>query len=96
MVHNTIVDALARFLKDCGMDNVLSEVKYWDPARIGSDGSRRVPDVTCTSQCWWPVGAPKLAWRRPLPIGQSVSEICDMPIRMIVGRLTSSAAHNVF
>ena len=24
------------------------EVKYWDPARIGSDGSRRVPDVTCT------------------------------------------------
>ena len=48
MVHNTIVDALARFLKDCGMDNVRREVKYWDPARIGSDGSRRVPDVTCT------------------------------------------------
>ena len=30
------------------MDNVMSEVKYWDSARIGSDGSRRVPDVTCT------------------------------------------------
>ena len=48
MVHNTFVDALCRFLKDCGMDNVMSEVKYWDSARIGSDGSRRVPDVTCT------------------------------------------------
>ena len=21
--------------------------KYWDPARVGNDGSRRVPDVTC-------------------------------------------------
>ena len=48
MVHNTIVEALCRFLKDCGMDNVQAEVKYWDPARIGKDGSRRVPDVTCT------------------------------------------------
>ena len=26
-----------------------AEVKYWDPARIGTDGSRRVPDVTCTN-----------------------------------------------
>ena len=42
-----IVDALCRFLKDCGMDSVQSEVKYWDPVRIGTDGSRRVPDVTC-------------------------------------------------
>ena len=49
MVHNTIVDALCRFLKDCGMENVQAEVKYWDPARIGTDGSRRVPDVTCTN-----------------------------------------------
>ena len=50
------------------------------------------------SQCWWPVGAPKLAWQRPLPIGRSVSGICGMPIRMIVERLTicSSAAHSVF
>ena len=22
--------------------------KYWDPVRVGSDGSRRVPDVVCT------------------------------------------------
>eukprot|EP01043_Picozoa_sp_COSAG02_P008514 COSAG02_NODE_274_length_26244_cov_36.943507_12_plen_81_part_00 len=29
-------------------------------------------------------------------IGLSVSEICGMPIRMIVGRLTSSAGHSVF
>ena len=49
MVHNTIVDALCRFLKDCGMDSVQSEVKYWDPVRIGTDGSRRVPDVTCVN-----------------------------------------------
>ena len=28
MVHNTIVDALCRFLKDCGMDDVQAEVKY--------------------------------------------------------------------
>ena len=42
MVHHTFVDALCRFLKDCGMDDVMSEVKYWDPARIGSDGSSRV------------------------------------------------------
>ena len=25
-----------------------AEVKYWDPRRVGSDGSRRVPDVVCT------------------------------------------------
>ena len=29
------------------MVNVQSEVKYWDPRRVGSDGSRRVPDVVC-------------------------------------------------
>ena len=49
VVHNTVVDALCRFLKDCGMDDVQAEVKYWDPARIGTDGSWRVPDVTCTN-----------------------------------------------
>ena len=48
MAHNTIVDALCRFLKDCGMDGVQAEFKYWDPARVGKDGSRRVPDVVCT------------------------------------------------
>ena len=31
------------------MDDVQSEVKYWDPVRIGTDGSRRVPDVTCVN-----------------------------------------------
>ena len=47
LVHHTIVDALVRFLKDCGMVDVKKEFKYWDPAREGSDGSRRVPDATC-------------------------------------------------
>ena len=42
------LDALCRFLKDCGMEGVRAELKYWDPARIGKDGSRRVPDVVCT------------------------------------------------
>eukprot|EP01043_Picozoa_sp_COSAG02_P079043 COSAG02_NODE_18089_length_961_cov_7.788863_3_plen_89_part_01 len=36
-----------RFCKDCGMVDVQAEVKYWDPRRVGSDGSRRVPDVVC-------------------------------------------------
>ena len=48
MVHHTIVDALCRFLKDCGFDNVDKEVKFWDPCREGTDKSRRVPDVVCT------------------------------------------------
>ena len=39
---------------------------------------------------------PRLASRLLLRIGQSVSEICDMPIRKIAGRLTRSAAHSVF
>ena len=30
------------------MVGVQAEVKYWDPRRVGSDGSRRVPDVVCT------------------------------------------------
>ena len=47
LVHHTIVDALVRFLKDCGMVDVKKEYKYWDPAREGTDGSRRVPDATC-------------------------------------------------
>ena len=38
-----------RFLKDCGMVEVKKEYKYWDPARVGKDGSRRVPDVTCVN-----------------------------------------------
>ena len=45
LVHNTLVDAVVRFCKDCGMVGVQAEVKYWDPRRVGSDGSRRVPDV---------------------------------------------------
>ena len=48
LVHNTLVDALVRFVKDCGMVDVRYEFKYWDPVRVGSDGSRRVPDVICT------------------------------------------------
>ena len=48
LVHHTIVDALCRFLKDCGFDNVDKEVKFWDPCREGTDKSRRVPDVVCT------------------------------------------------
>ena len=50
LVHNTLVDALVRFVKDCGMVDVRYEFKYWDPVRVGSDGSRRVPDVVlvCT------------------------------------------------
>ena len=47
LVHNTLVDAVMRFCKDCGMVDVQAEVKYWDPRRVGSDGSRRVPDVVC-------------------------------------------------
>ena len=42
LVHNTLVDALVRFVKDCGMVDVRYEFKYWDPVRVGSDGSRRV------------------------------------------------------
>ena len=30
------------------MEGVRAELKYWDPARIRKDGSRRVPDVVCT------------------------------------------------
>ena len=30
------------------MDGVGAELKYWDSARVGKDGSRRVPDVVCT------------------------------------------------
>jgi hypothetical protein len=51
LVHNTLVDAVMRFCKDgwmVGWLDVQSEVKYWDPRRVGSDGSRRVPDVVCT------------------------------------------------
>ena len=29
------------------MASVRAEYKYWDPVREGTDGSRRVPDVTC-------------------------------------------------
>lgn len=47
LVHHTIVDAIARFVRDCGMTKIRTEFKYWDPVREGTDGSRRVPDVTC-------------------------------------------------
>ena len=35
-------------LKDVGMVGVRSEYKYWDSARVGTDMTRRVPDVVCT------------------------------------------------
>ena len=53
LVHHTIVDALVRMLKHCGgfvEGSIKSEYKYWDPARVGTDGTRRVPDVTCTDK----------------------------------------------
>ena len=31
------------------MVNVSAEYKYWDPARVGTDGTRRVPDLLCTN-----------------------------------------------
>ena len=49
MVHHSVVDALVRFLKDVGMINVKAEFKYWDPVRVGTDATRRVPDVICTN-----------------------------------------------
>ena len=30
------------------MVSVQAEYKYWDPARVGTDTTRRVPDVVCT------------------------------------------------
>ena len=33
----------------CGMVIVSAEFKYWDPARVGTDGTRRVPDLLCTN-----------------------------------------------
>ena len=36
-------------MKDCGMVDVSAEFKYWDPARVGTDGTRRVPDLLCTN-----------------------------------------------
>ena len=43
LVHNTLVDAVMRFCKDCGMVDVQSEVKYWDPVRIGTECFRMRP-----------------------------------------------------
>ena len=48
LVHHSLVEALVRFLKDVGMVEVKSEYKYWDSARVGTDSTRRVPDVVCT------------------------------------------------
>ena len=32
------------------MQHVRSEIKYWDPCRVGKgNGTRRVPDILCTS-----------------------------------------------
>ena len=39
---------------------------------------------------------PKLALRLLMRIGLSASEMCDMPIRKITGRLIRSAAHDMF
>ena len=49
LVHHALVAALVRFVKDCGMVDVSAEFKYWDPARVGTDGTRRVPDLLCTN-----------------------------------------------
>ena len=49
LVHHALVAALVRFVKDCGMVDVSAEYKYWDPARVGTDGTRRVPDLLCTN-----------------------------------------------
>ena len=49
LVHHALVNALVRFVKDCGMVDVSAEYKYWDPARVGTDGTRRVPDILCTN-----------------------------------------------
>ena len=49
LVHHALVAALVRFVKDCGMVDVRAEFKYWDPARVGTDGTRRVPDLLCTN-----------------------------------------------
>ena len=31
------------------MVDVSAEFKYWDPARVGTDVTRRVPDLLCTN-----------------------------------------------
>ena len=84
--------AAKKFFREClalADDDRDIDLYHWSSSKFSAAG-------LTPSQCWWPVGAPKLAWQRPLPIGRSVSEICGMPIRMIVERLTSSAAHSVF
>ena len=46
--HNFLADQLKQFLVECGFSSVSVEHKYWDPRRVGSEGSRRVPDVLAT------------------------------------------------
>ena len=46
--HNFLADQLKQFLVECGFRSVSVEHKYWDPRRVGSEGSRRVPDVLAT------------------------------------------------
>jgi len=46
--HNFLADQLKQFLIECGFSSVSVEHKYWDPRRVGSEGSRRVPDVLAT------------------------------------------------
>ena len=47
------------------MIGVQAEVKYWDPRRIGSDGSRRVPDMLCA----------------PIPTQASCRQLLSLPER---------------
>ena len=52
----TIADASVRMLEHCGgfvggsALHSRAEYKYWDPVRVGTDGTRRVLDVTCTDK----------------------------------------------
>ena len=50
LAHNALVNLLVVYLRSCGMQHVRSEIKYWDPCRVGKgNGTRRVPDILCTS-----------------------------------------------
>eukprot|EP01043_Picozoa_sp_COSAG02_P067477 COSAG02_NODE_10858_length_1844_cov_1.455899_2_plen_160_part_00 len=51
LVHNTLVDALVRFVKDCGMVDVRYEFKYWDPAERGrmNSGARFIYGTASTT-----------------------------------------------
>ena len=35
LAHNALVNLLVVYLRSCGMQHVRSEIKYWDPCRVG-------------------------------------------------------------